>query len=719
MKLRLRIPLLLGITIFLMSAGFYIFVSQALLVETASLERIDIERDIQRVSSSLQGEIDGIMDNNADYATWDAAYQYVHDRNETFLKENFEGASFVNLKLNVVAVFDDKNELIYHRGYDWQNDIVAQLPDNFFSTFSQYPDLLEFHDITKGRWDIIDIDGEPMLVTTRPILTTEQEGPIGGTLLMGRWLDETTVEDISHLTQLDLSIVDTPDEKTVASIEDANLKINVPQKVLIQFISDNKVMASILLRDSKDNPVAVLNINKERPAYLLTINNIRELFIITLVICFLTIMVSLFLLDHMILKKTLNLANTISAFDVNSKEMPHFEIKGKDEISDMARSIEAVFQELASSGIKIRSQSKNIIQERDKLQIILESISEGVLVINDQQKAILSNRHFVKLAKIGEKELLGKNVLDCLHIDEQRDGMSLEQIIKDALEKGKIFNMHDGFSLKSSARAVPISFSVAPLRKSHKIIGAVIILRDITLEHEVDRMKSEFVSVASHQLRTPLTGIRWMVSLLMKKETGDLNPTQIDYLKSVQESNDRMIHLVSDLLDISRIENNPTSMIEKTPEDFRILIKNAIKEQESTAIQRNIRFEVEDIGAPLIVNINKDKMYQVVMNLVSNSIKYSKDGSAIQIGTKIDTGNVIFFIRDNGIGIPEEQQNKIFGKFFRADNAAKITANGTGLGLYFAKQVVEAHNGKIWFVSIPEQGTTFYVALPLNIRATT
>jgi PAS domain S-box-containing protein len=712
MKLRTKIPLILGLAIFLMSAVFYVFTSQKLLEESAAVERIDIERDIQRASSSLQREIDGIMANTADYATWDATYAYAEDHNPAYINENYEGTSFVNLRLNVAAIFDEKNELLYKRGFDFENDQPAELPENFFTILGQYPNLLQSEDITKGKTEMIDVNGKTMVITSRPILNSNQEGPSRGTLLMGRWLDTDAVDHLSVLTQLKLSLVDDPDSKTTNGILESAMALDIPEKVSVQFISDNEIIASILLTDSKKTPVAILNIHKSRPAYLLTLSNVREIFGMTLVLCILTIFVSLCLLDWMVLKKTAKLADNVLAFDVNSKKIPHLHISGKDEISEMARAIESVLQELASSTIKIGHQAKNISLERDKLETILESISEGVLVINKSEKIALFNRHFIQLVKMRESELDGKSFLGTVPLIEQGTAPLLKTMIPEVLTKGKHFHIHDGFVLKSGEKNVAVSFSITPLRKEHKVIGAVIVLRDISLEHEVNRMKSEFVSIASHQLRTPLTGIRWMLSLLMKKETGELNPTQVDYLKGVQESNDRMIQLVGDLLDISRLENNPALTLDKTSEDIHILMKNVMKDQENTALQRNINFVFEESSKPIIVDINKDKMYQAFMNLVSNAIKYSKDGSAVQIGTMIKGSDTILHISDTGIGIPDDQKDKIFEKFFRANNAAKATANGTGLGLYFAKQVVEAHRGKIWFDSVLDKGTTFYVSLP-------
>lgn len=711
MKLRAKIPLVLGLAIFLMSAAFYVFTSNQLLEESASIERLDVERDIQRVSSSLEREIDGIMANTADYATWDASYDYMVERDPDYISENYEGSSFVNLRLNAVAIFDEKNELLYKRGFDFVNDEEVDLPPNFFDILAQHPNLLVFEGITKGKIEMIDFNEKTMIVTSRPILTSNEEGSSRGTLVMARWLDEHAVENLSELTQLKLSLIDVPDPEVVKTIVSSNFALDIPEKVSVQFVSDNEITALMLITDSSNEPVAILNIHKSRPIYLLTLSNVRELFGMTMIMCVITIFVSFLLLDRLVLNKTAQLANSVLAFDINSRDVPLLRITGKDEISEMARSIEAVLQELAYSSIKINHQAKSIALERDKLETILESIREGVLVINTHQKIVLFNKHFTKLVKIGGYDLKGKKFLDAVPLTEQKGGQPLSNILSDVLNKQKHFHLDDGFFLKAGNKGAAFSLSIAPLRKGHKVIGAVIVLRDITLEHEVDRMKSEFVSIASHQLRTPLTGIRWMLSLLMKQETGELNPTQVDYLKSVQESNDRMIQLVGDLLDISRVENNPAMMQEKTPEDIHVLIKNVLKDQENTAIQRNIRFTFDQADEPIIVEVNKDKMYQAFMNLVSNSIKYSKDDSAIQIGTTIKDRDVVLHISDSGIGIPDDQKEKIFDKFFRASNAAHITANGTGLGLYFAKQVIEAHNGKVWFDSVLDKGTTFYVSL--------
>jgi signal transduction histidine kinase len=715
MKLRLKIPLILGLAIVLMSAVFFIFTSQKLLEESTSVERADIERDIQRVSSSLHSEIEGIMANTADYATWDATYAYMIDRDPSYISENYEGTSFVNLRLNIAAIFDEKNELIYKRGFDFESDKTAELPEKFFPILTQHNNLFQFKDITQGNIDLLKIDGRPMVITSRPILTSNQEGPSRGTLIMGRWLDQSAVEHLSALTQLKLSLIDASDSAVVDSVFRSQLSLDIPEKASILFVSENQIDANILLTDSNDLPVAILNIHKNRPTYLLTLSNLRELFGMTFIMCMITIFASLYLLDWLVLEKTTKLSKSVLAFDVNSKKIPHLHISGKDEISEMAKSIESVLQELAYSTIKIGHQAKSISVERDKLETILQSITEGVLVINNHQKIIHFNKHFSRLVKVGESFLKGKNFLDAVPIATQKGSADLSQILVDVLTKQKHFHLDDGLYLNTGSKGTAFSFSIAPLRKGHKVTGAVIVLRDITLEHEVDRMKSEFVSIASHQLRTPLTGIRWMLSLLMKKETGELNATQVDYLKSVQESNDRMIQLVGDLLDISRIENNPALMQEKTSEDIHVLVKNVMKDQENTALQRNIDLILEVDANPVVVEVNKDKMYQAFMNLISNSIKYSKDGNAVQIGTILKDKEAVLYVRDNGIGIPDDQKDKIFDKFFRANNAAKVTANGTGLGLYFAKQVVEAHNGKIWFESAIDKGTTFYISLPRKV----
>lgn len=248
------------------------------------------------------------------------------------------------------------------------------------------------------------------------------------------------------------------------------------------------------------------------------------------------------------------------------------------------------------------------------------------------------------------------------------------------------------------------------------LLGGLII-KTIDQLASANRMKTEFVSIASHQLRTPLSVIKWYVEFLTRKKSqANLTEEQKKYIQIIGESNQRMIRLVNDLLDISRIESGKIQ-IRPQPTNLIELTKNIIQENQPLAEQKKIKISFKyDPGLPLI-DVDPKRISMVIENLISNAIKYMKDNinnGLISIDLSQDDDKFLFTITDNGVGIPEKEQKKIFKKFFRADNTMKLKTSGTGLGLFIAKAIVESHKGKMWFVSKEGEGTTFYFQLPIK-----
>lgn len=239
-----------------------------------------------------------------------------------------------------------------------------------------------------------------------------------------------------------------------------------------------------------------------------------------------------------------------------------------------------------------------------------------------------------------------------------------------------------------------------------------------SLEREqIEKMKSEFVSVASHQLRTPLTGIKWFAELMLRGKAGVVSESQKDFLQQIHDSNERMIALVEDLLNVSRIETGTKFEIKKVPTNVVEIIDSLTTDLVGLAHKHEVTLEKS--GAfPITYELpfDADKIRQVFANLLSNAVKYSKKGGKVIVDLK-DTraeNKVLITVKDTGLGIPKKQQSRMFEKFFRADNVQTAETEGTGLGLYIAKAIIEGHGGKIWFESEENVGTTFFVELPTN-----
>lgn len=240
---------------------------------------------------------------------------------------------------------------------------------------------------------------------------------------------------------------------------------------------------------------------------------------------------------------------------------------------------------------------------------------------------------------------------------------------------------------------------------------------------EVDKAKSEFVSLASHQLRTPLTAIAWSAERLLSPHVGALNEKQREYFSRIRQNNHRMIELVNSLLNVSRVEMG-SFIIDPVESDIRELISDVLLALRPAATEKQIRF-VERYSAETIrVSVDRELFRTIVQNLVTNAMHYSPPGSAVTVGASVesagstiggetlDAESLVFQVSDQGLGIPPRQQKKIFTKLFRADNAVSHYTDGTGLGLYLTKAILDSSGGSIWFESEEGRGSVFYVSIP-------
>lgn len=247
-----------------------------------------------------------------------------------------------------------------------------------------------------------------------------------------------------------------------------------------------------------------------------------------------------------------------------------------------------------------------------------------------------------------------------------------------------------------------------------KILCVQGVVHDITKEVEIDRAKTEFVSLASHQLKTPLTSIGWLAEGMLSKSKGILTPEQEKYVNTIRQTTRHMMEMVNDLLNVSRIELGVFAIrIEEI--NIKTLLMNVVEEQRMRFEDKKILFTMQcEDGLPTM-QADKSFVRMIFQNLLSNAIKYTKPGGIIrfEITHGVAKQESIFLrIVDNGIGIPKKEQIKVFQKLYRASNAQSTETDGTGLGLYVIKSIIERVKGGITFESIEDKGTTFYVTLP-------
>lgn len=271
----------------------------------------------------------------------------------------------------------------------------------------------------------------------------------------------------------------------------------------------------------------------------------------------------------------------------------------------------------------------------------------------------------------------------------------------------------------------PVAITVTPVFINKKIIGTIEVFRDITKEKSIDRAKSEFVSLASHQLKTPPTAIKLLTERILSGSIGQFTEKQREYFNDIRSSNQRMIDLVNTLLSVSRIELG-TFTIQPVQQDICALLQNIVNELRPAIDNKHLRIEQACSKNNPMLLIDGPLFHMVIHNLLMNAINYTADGGTIKLESRemnagqtlgeklLEEDSFVIVVADTGYGIPINQQSKLFTKFFRADNALEKHVDGNGLGLYIVKSVLENSGGLIWFASEENKGTTFYIAIPLS-----
>ncbi len=386
-----------------------------------------------------------------------------------------------------------------------------------------------------------------------------------------------------------------------------------------------------------------------------------------------------------------------------------------EDFQEMMEEIEQKSRQLDKQNGELAETSSRLAQAKDRVETILHSIGDGVFVVDSHRRIIVFNEMAVQLSGYGVGEAMGQRYDKVLRFVYESTGQINDKFIADCLGKGIITEMANHTLLvRKNGEKMPVADSAAPLKdRDGKVIGCAVVFRDVTLAREVDRMKSEFVSLASHQLRTPLTAIKLFSEMLMTGNTKRLTKEQKEYLGFIQASTERMVTLVGDLLNVSRLETGRLSVEPKSTEPVGF-IKSIISESRVLADEKGCRVKFDNPPADLPkIPLDRNLTRQVVANLIANAIRYSS-GKKCDIAVKLERKDkdYVISVRDGGIGIPKAAQTKIFEKFFRADNAQKVESSGSGLGLYLSHMIMKTVGGRIWFESEEGKGSTFYVSIP-------
>ncbi|EHR87820.1 MULTISPECIES: cell wall metabolism sensor histidine kinase WalK [Staphylococcus] len=424
------------------------------------------------------------------------------------------------------------------------------------------------------------------------------------------------------------------------------------------------------------------------------LNNINQIFIIgTAISLFITVILGFFIARKITRPITDMRNQTVEMSKGNYTQ--RVKIYGNDEIGELA----LAFNNLSK---RVQEAQANTESEKRRLDSVITHMSDGIIATDRRGRIRIVNDMAIKMLGMAKEDLIGYYMLNVLKIE---GDFSLEEIQENNDSILIDMNEEEGIIAR-------VNFSTI-VQDTGFVNGYIAVLHDVTEQQQVERERREFVANVSHELRTPLTSMNSYIEALEEGAWKDENLAP-SFLSVTREETERMIRLVNDLLQLSKMDNE-TEQITKEIVDFNMFINKIINRHEMTA--KDTTFVREIPNETIFTEIDPDKMTQVFDNVITNAMKYSRGDKRVEFHVKQNAlyNRMTIRIKDNGIGIPINKVDKIFDRFYRVDKARTRKMGGTGLGLAISKEIVEAHNGRIWANSVEGQGTSIFITLPCEV----
>ncbi|TSC62889.1 MAG: hypothetical protein G01um101448_570 [Parcubacteria group bacterium Gr01-1014_48] len=362
-------------------------------------------------------------------------------------------------------------------------------------------------------------------------------------------------------------------------------------------------------------------------------------------------------------------------------------VRSRDEIGKLAES----FNTMTDSLLEARKFPENLIH----------SMGDGIIAFNRDGRVEIVNPQTEHIFLMKQSELKGKDIRELSAFPLLRP--LTEMLLKKSENIKEEVVLHENMT---------VEVTTISLGSKEQQNGSMIVIHDITREKQIEQLKTEFVSIAAHQLRTPLSALKWAVNLLLSGDLGHIVRRQKEILEKAYQTNERMILLVNDLLNVERIEKEG-AISRPSLLDVVELIQMTLLDFQEKQKEKKIKiiFKLSKEKLPKIF-ADEGGLRLVIQNLVANAIQYTNAGGLVTISAYREDHAVTVSVQDDGIGIPKYAQARVFTKFFRGENAIHMETQGSGLGLFIAKNIVESHRGKIWFESEEGKGSTFYFTIP-------
>ena len=445
------------------------------------------------------------------------------------------------------------------------------------------------------------------------------------------------------------------------------------------------------------NPIGIISVTTNIESRYTQVKDIGVIFVSSSLIAIILVIIITFLISQGITKPIAEMKKQTEKI-AEGNYTGEVKIYSDDEIGQLGQAINDL-------SFKIKEAQESTESERQRLDSVLRHMSDGVIATDRRGRIVIMNTAALDILNLKSEKVIGIPLLSILPLDEK---VTFRELLETQQER-LIHLEEDG-----EDSIVQCEFSVIQ-RESGFISGLVCVLTDVTEQEKIDRERRNFVSNVSHELRTPLTSIKSYTEALVDGawESKEIAP---GFLKVIETETDRMMRMITDLLNLSRMDQNRLGL-EKEFINMNELVLHIVNRfemvlQSEPYREKNYRILTDITQRDLWVELDQDKITQVLDNIINNAIKYSPDGGRIIVRLMETHTDIIVSVSDEGLGIARKDIPHLFDRFYRVDKARSRAMGGSGLGLAIAQEVVQLHGGKIWVNSIENKGSTFFVSLP-------
>ena len=402
------------------------------------------------------------------------------------------------------------------------------------------------------------------------------------------------------------------------------------------------------------------------------------------------------------LSKFVEASKVLSGGNLNFK----LNIKSHDELEEVADAFNLMSDKLGTSFQKIESENNSIYSERNRFNAVLSSVIDGIIALDFNKNVIFVNKAAEGITGLTQTQLFGKPLSQFVHFFDGGEEIVAPTYCDPSFNKSVMLSSEGGSQIK-------VYLSTSKIEGENQQ-GCLLILHDLSKEEELEQMKLDFVSMASHELKTPLTSIIGYLSVFINENKGKVANEDLNLLEKSLISAQQLYTLIQNILNVNKIERDQMAVSSQAV-DYQPILTKVTEDLRNQAQQKNITLNL-NLPAEVLPKVIADpiRISEVITNLAANAINYTNPGGRVDITAQVSPSEITTIVSDTGIGIPADALPNLFNKFFRVSNTKQQSSKGTGLGLYIAKEIITKLNGKIWVESEAGQGSKFYFTLPIT-----